>query len=139
MNERLTEIYRQLHEQGVSVFDEAYSFSGGAKAAVIEAEGAYGIFIDASRLYDTAEEACLVAHEAGHIMTGSTHRLSSPHELIGRHEYRAEKWAIKKLVPRDELDRAVRQGCIELWDMAERFNVTPQFMEKALCYYKRVG
>lgn len=80
-----------------------------------------------------------MAHEAGHIMTGSMHRLSSPFELIGRHEYRAEKWAIKKLVPRDELDKALKRGCVELWEIAEHFNVTPQFMAKAISYYRRVG
>ncbi len=139
MNGRLADVYRELYEQGVSVFDEPASFSCGAKAAVIEADGAYGIFVDASRLCDTAEEACVIAHEAGHIMTGSTHRLSSPFELIGRHEYRAEKWAIKKLVPKDELDMALKRGCMELWEMAEHFNVTPQFMERAINYYRRVG
>ena len=52
-----------------------------------------------------------------------------------RHENRADKWAIQKLIPVSELDDAVAEGCTELWELAERFGVTESFMRKAVCYY----
>ena len=30
---------------------------------------------------------------------------------------------------------AVAEGCTELWELAERFGVTEQFMKKAICLY----
>ncbi len=136
---RLTEIYSALYEGGVYVFDRKLPFeSAGGAAAVVALGGDKAIFFDSEKLETTAEEAVTVAHEAGHIMTGSTHYVNSPYDLIRRHEYRANKWAIKKLVPKDELDLAVKRGLREIWELAEYFNVTEKFMELAVSYYKRI-
>ena len=35
----------------------------------------------------------------------------------------------------EDLDEAIAQGCTEIWELAERFGVTEQFMRKAVCYY----
>ena len=35
----------------------------------------------------------------------------------------------------DELDEAVAEGHIELWDLAEYFGVTEELMRKAVCWY----
>lgn len=43
---------------------------------------------------------------------------------------------LKKLIPKDELDEAVKKGCTEVWDLAEYFGVTEPFMLKAIEYYK---
>ena len=34
-----------------------------------------------------------------------------------------------------DLDDAVAQGCTELWELAERFGVTEDFVKKAVCLY----
>ena len=52
-----------------------------------------------------------------------------------RHENKADKWAVRHLVPVADLDDAVAEGCTELWELAERFGVTESFMRKAVCYY----
>ena len=133
--EKLTDIYRELHDKGVLMFSRALSFSSGSRAACIEMNGSYGLFVDITQLSSLADETVVVAHEAGHISTGSTHALSSPYDLIQRHEYRADKWAIKKLIPKDELEEAMSQGYTEPWDLAERFEVTEEFIKKAVAYY----
>lgn len=135
---RLTEIYSSLCEGGVYVFNRKLPFeSTSGAAAVVALGGCKAIFLDSEKLQTTAEEAVTIAHEAGHIMTGSTHYINSPYDLICRHEYKANKWAIKKLVPKEELDLAVRKGLREIWELAEYFNVTEKFMELAVSYYKR--
>ena len=50
-------------------------------------------------------------------------------------ENRADRWAIRKLIPREEFLSAVAEGCTTVWQLAERFNVTEEFMKKAMCYY----
>ena len=32
-------------------------------------------------------------------------------------------------------DQAVAEGCTELWELAERFDVTEEFVRKAVCLY----
>ena len=56
-------------------------------------------------------------------------------ECRQRHENRADKWAISTLIPVEDLDEAVAQGCTEIWELAERFQVTEEFMRKTVCYY----
>ena len=52
-----------------------------------------------------------------------------------RHENRADKWAIRCLIPLENLDDAIAEGCTELWQIADRFGVTEEFAKKAVCLY----
>lgn len=133
---RLLDVYRTICENDIFYFERPLPFSGGNTAAVtVETNGAYGIFVDPDRTCSCAEQAVTVAHEVGHCMTGATHALYSPLELIQKHEYRADKWAIHKLIPKHELDAAIAAGCTETWELAEHFEVTEDFMRKAINWY----
>ena len=52
-----------------------------------------------------------------------------------RHENRSDKWAIQMLIPVEALDDAIAEGCTEVWELAERFQVTEEFVRKAVCFY----
>ena len=84
----------------------------------------------------TAEEKVLLAHELGHCMTGAFYNQYSKLDIREKHERRADKWAIKKLIPVDELKRAVKSGRESRYELAEYFNVTEDFMQKAMEYYR---
>ena len=88
-------------------------------AATIELDGRYAIFMDFHNIHTSAEERVVVAHEGGHVATGATHKVSSPYDLIAKHEYKADKWAIEQLIPARELDAAVARGCTDLYSLAE--------------------
>ena len=136
--EKLDSLYQWLHEKGVYLFDRQLPFSNGATKALtveLKASNDYGIFLDKGRLKSKAEEVSALAHEAGHCATGATHELSSPFDLIEKHESKADKWAIERLVSSDELDAAVADGHTEIWDLAEHFGLTEDFMRKAVCWY----
>ena len=77
---------------------------------------------------------CL-AHEMGHIETNSFYNVHSPLDVRQKHENRANKWAIKQLITEEELDEAVANGHTEVWDLADYFDVTEEFMRKAVCLY----
>ena len=81
------------------------------------------------------EELVHLAHELGHCVTGSFYNRYAAIDHRQRHENRADKWAIRKLIPKSALDDAVASGCTELWARAEYFDVTEQFMRKAVCLY----
>ena len=82
------------------------------------------------------EEKVKLAHELGHCETGSFYNRWAMLDVRQKHENRADKWAIRKLVPESDLDRALRDGHTELWDLAEQFGVTEDFMQKAVWYYR---
>ena len=84
----------------------------------------------------TAEEKVLLAHELGHCMTGAFYNQYSKLDIREKHERRADKWAIKKLIPEDELKKAVKSGRESRYELAEYFNVTEDFMQKAMDYYR---
>lgn len=96
------------------------------------------IAIDVTKISDPIEEKVHLAHELGHCETGSFYNVHSKFDIKAKYENRADKWAIKKLIPKDELNEAVRHGLQEVWELAEYFEVPYQFMEKAIRYYKQL-
>lgn len=124
------EIY--IEEQGVMLFDCRIS---GFKAASIENNLGDGIFIDRRQIPSENERRCVLAHEMGHLMTGATHRLSSPLDLIAQHEYKANAWAFKNLMPLGEVMYAAACGVRSVWDLAEYFSVPEDFAAAAYAYY----
>ena len=99
-------------------------------------DGQCYIAIDYARILSVVDEIMKVAHELGHCETGSFYNVWSSCDVRKQHENRADKWAIKMLIPKDELDQAVREGCTEVWDLADRFDVTEDFIRKAVSWYK---
>lgn len=136
--ESLTELRRWLMDEGVFLFDRQLPFHGGRTHAVTIrlADGTWGIFLDGDRLDTAAKEKSTALHEAGHYATGATHALCSPYDLVAKHEYKADKWAVQRAFSAQELDDAVAAGCTELWELAEHFGVTEEFMKKAVCWYQ---
>lgn len=98
--------------------------------------GSYFIGIDSSLATSSIEEKVKLAHEMGHCVTDSFYIIDSPLDVRGKHEFCANEWAIKKLVPKDELDSAVSNGCTEIWQLSEWFSVTYDFIDKAVYYYQ---
>lgn len=97
-------------------------------------EGLCTIVIDNRQIHSAVEENVIAAHEVGHCETGAFYNEKSL-ELKSRMEYRANRWAIKKLIPEDELIEAFEHGILETWELAEQFEVTEDFMIKALEFY----
>ena len=81
------------------------------------------------------QERVHLSHEIGHCVTGSFYNRYATADNRQRHENVADKWAIRKLIPMSELDDAVAEGHTEIWELAELFGVTEQFMKKAICLY----
>lgn len=122
----LLEIYDLAEQSGISVTFGNYPASG---SIAVHGNVAldYGLCGRRERVH--------LAHELGHCETGSFYNRHSPCDVRQKHENRADKWAIKKLIPEDELKSAVKSGYTEIWELAEHFGVTDEFMEKAARYY----
>ena len=130
--DKIIPLYDELNRLGVRFY---HWNMDDLAATTIEMDGQYGIFMDFDNIETSAQELVIVAHEGGHISTGATHRVGSPYDLVEKHEYKADKWAVERLISEEELDQAVADGCTELWQLADHFGVTETFMKKAVCWY----
>ena len=130
--EKILTLYDELNSAGVRFYH--WDLDDG-QATTIEMGGNYGIFMDFQNISTEAEELVTVAHEGGHVFTGATHKVSSPYDLIAKHEYKADKWAVQRLISADALDAAVAEGYTDIYSLAEHFNVTLPFMKKAVCLH----
>ncbi|WP_101698538.1 ImmA/IrrE family metallo-endopeptidase [Clostridium minihomine] len=128
----LSAIYNDIEAQGITIFTQDIGF---ADAATIELNGKYGIFLDLSCFESVPKYKAMLAHELGHCATGCTQKVSSPLDLIEKHEYKADKWAIEQYIPFSAINEAVNDGYTEGWQLAEYFDVPETFIEKALLYY----
>ena len=94
------------------------------------------IAMDKQKIECEEEEKVLLAHEIGHIETGSFYNVYSKFDLRAKLERRADKRAIQILVPYSSLRRALRSGICEIWSLAEFFGVTEDFMRKVIEFYE---
>ena len=102
----------------------------------IQAEsGRCYIGMDYGILPDEANRRVHLAHELGHCKTGAFYNRWAAQDVRRKHENRADKWAIQRMIPEDALDDAVADGCTDIYSLADRFGVTEDFMKKAVCWY----
>lgn len=129
----LQEIYHIADQKNILV--DRFALSRREALSIMDEDGSCYIALDPAKITNENDERTKISHELGHCITGSFYNQYSNYDCRQRHENRADKWAVKKLIPVDELDDAVADGCTEIWELAERFGVTEQFMRKAVCYY----
>ena len=101
----------------------------------IQTETRCYIGMDYAVLPNEAAHRVHLSHELGHCETGSFYNRWAARDVRQKHENHADKWAIKKLIPKDELDRAVAAGYTDVCTLAEHFDVTIPFMKKAICLH----
>lgn len=130
----LASLYRRAERGKISVF--MFSAPLCRSMSVLLPGGDCAIAIDPGKLSGERDEKEKLAHELGHCETGAFYNRYSPYDLVGRSERRAEEHAIKLLVPKYALLRAVAGGTTALYELASLFDVSEDFMRKAIEYYR---
>ena len=126
-------LYDLARQQNIEVLTFPMRKSG--SMSVMTEDGACYVGMDPGVQDGGVCERVHLAHELGHCVTGSFYNIYAAVDHRRRHENRADKWAVRKLIPVQALDEAVAQGCTEYWALAEKFGVTEDFIRKAVCYY----
>lgn len=93
------------------------------------------IGLDLDVMDDAPTLAVHLAHELGHCVTGSFYNRWAACDLRQKHENTANKWAIAQLIPKSQYDDAINAGLTEVWQLADYFGVTEEFMRMAVCWY----
>ena len=95
------------------------------------------VAIDTSVLCSPSQEKVCLAHELGHCQTGAFYNEYSALDERSRHEKKAERWAIERLVPLKALQEVIKNGCDDLQLLCDHFGVPSEFMCKALIHYQK--
>ena len=82
------------------------------------------------------EKLCVAAEEMGHHFTSSGNLLYVTPREYERQEWRAKKWAYENLVKLDDLGAAYTAGYRCLHSMAFRLDVSSEFLEDAILFYR---
>lgn len=130
----LLELYQLADAEHIPVY--SFDLPQTHSLSLMNNDGSCAVAIDPFGLNSTKDEKIRLAHELGHCVTGSFYNRYSDFDIKAKSEYKADKWAIKKLIPKDELQAAFEQGYTEPWDLAEYFNVTEEFIIKAVNLYQ---
>ncbi|MBQ4642488.1 MAG: ImmA/IrrE family metallo-endopeptidase [Oscillospiraceae bacterium] len=129
----LKELYRIAQQQNITV--DLFPLEKREALSLMELSGDCYIAIDPHKLRGEADERNKLAHELGHCCTGAFYNQYSRYNCRKRQENRADRWAIRQLIPADDLDNAIAAGCTEIWELAEHFGVSEDFIRKAVCYH----
>lgn len=129
----ILDLYALASQQNIEVIQWPMPDNGSMSVSLDD--GTCYIGIDGSVCDNGIQERTHLGHELGHCATGSFYSIHTAVDSRQRHENRADKWAVNKLIPVDDLDCAIANGYTEIWELAELFGVTEQFMRKAICYY----
>ena len=126
-------LYDLARKQNIEVL--TYPMPQNGSMSVMTAEGDCFVGMDPAVQNGGVQERVHLAHELGHCVTGSFYNIYAAVDSRRRHENRADKWAVRQVIPVDALDDAIAGGCTELWELAEKFGVTENFIRKAVCLY----
>lgn len=122
--EKVERLESYLYDHGVDVVAKCYR---GLKGYYRAYPDGYTIMAISPGL-TLAERTSVTYHEAGH-----------HHTMIdGNHaktEARADRWAVKKLVPIQSLIKALVEGCRNSHEVAEYLQVSEKFLYKTLDIY----
>ena len=130
---QIQSLYNLAKQQNIEVL--SWNMPQTESMSVMLEDGRCFVGIDESVRDGGVQERVHLSHELGHCVTGSFYNIYAAVDHRQRHENRANKWAIQTLIPVDALDSAIAEGCTEVWELAERFQVTEDFIRKAVCLY----
>ncbi|KYG88831.1 hypothetical protein A0U40_14100 [[Bacillus] sp. KCTC 13219] len=82
------------------------------------------------------EKRCVLAEELGHYHTTVGNILDQTNIINRKQELKARGWAYEKLIPLSNIILAHKSHIINRYELAEFLNVTEEFLEAALDWYK---
>ncbi len=104
--------------------------------ATVRDDGWYAVFLDFTKIRSTRLLRGVCFHELGHVATGALHKVDSPYELVERSEYRATRWATENYLTEEAFRAAFADGCTELWQLSDYFDLPERCIADALTYWK---
>lgn len=115
-------------ERGIDVFYDAIP-----ETMAMAVPGA--LCLDWSLLACPAARSVCLAHELGHVETGAFYSRGASDLDRRRAELRADRWAIRRLISREDLLAALRSGFVTPYALSEALDLPEDVIRKALALY----
>ena len=127
---KLEELHQEAKNEKVNVID--YHFNSN------RIKGLYcnGTIALKDTIETTTEKSCVLAEELGHYYTSVGNILDQNKTENRKQEQRARAWAYDKMIGLGGLIKAYENRCGSLHETAEFLNVTEEFLNEALEYYR---
>lgn len=132
---KLNKLYELTEKENIKVYDWHIEDCNGI---YLNYDKINAIALDYDELGTYLNEKCTLAEELGHYYMDSTYSLYSDSNTISRKEYKAKKFSYKMLVPIEKLKKVAKNGLTSIEELADYFEVSYEFMQKCLNYYKNV-
>lgn len=124
----MTDLDSYAEDAGIDVF---YDEIPASRAMAVPG----AVCLDWSLLPCPAARSVCLAHELGHVETGAFYTRDASGLDRRRAELRADRWAIRHLISREDLLAALRSGVSSPWDLSEYFNLPERVIREALAFY----
>jgi len=127
------DMMKLAHNEGIRV--EYWDFRSPIEGLYVVSPGHPPIIGISNKLFENGPKfRCVLAEELGHHFTTVGEVLPKKYFhyrdrlYVSQAEYRALKWAAKYLMPGKEVQKVVKRGCRQTWELAEYFNVTKEMV-----------
>jgi len=134
--DKLERLYDVAYKENIDIMDNSWSV---AEARIFDIDSLYLIAFDKSKLANSKQEKQVLAEELGHYYCNALYYLNDSIVQKSRCEYRAKKWAYQYLVPVNKLVEKINDGIVDTYELAEYFDVEPNYMYKCINFYKEIG
>lgn len=129
----LNDLYNYAVDEDITILDCNAPLT--VSVSLMTDNGDCYIGLDYNAIKSKMEERERLAHEIGHCVRGAFYNRYSLLDIKSKHEYRADKWAIEQLLPKEDMESAFECGIVEVWQLAEYFEVSEERVKKAAWIY----
>lgn len=124
------DLIKETENEGIEIYENNYI--GKLK----------GLYVDNTITINTdlktnKDKICVLAEELGHYHTSYGNIIDQSDIRNRKQERRARAWSYKKLVGLMKIINAFKAGVRNRYELAEYLNVTEEFIEEAIEYYKQ--
>lgn len=136
MYNNLEKLYDIVDKEKINVFETKWST---ALARIFEIDDNYIIALDKGTIENSLQEREVLAEELGHYYCNALYYINDSSIQKSKCEYRAKKWAYSVLVPLQKLQEKITDGFNNIYDLADYFEVEPEYMNNCLQFYNEIG
>ncbi len=131
----LENLYDLAEKENIKIYD--YYIDECINGMYLNYDKLNAVALNYKNIKNSKEETCILSEELGHYYMDATYNYSCIDKvLIDKQEYRAKKWSYSILIPFDKLKKALKSGIDTIYNLAEYFNVTVDYMKQAINFYE---
>ena len=124
-------IYIELNNREIDTFN--ITLRNIKSASYCDEDGCCSVAVDENQIKTPEEFKVVLLHEQGHCETNSFYGVHTHDLERARLEFRADRYVAETKITKCAIDKAhQKEGLIEVWEFAEYFGVTVEYMKRLM-------